>query len=84
MRQLLLLAGGVPLRWLCVGCAPAAATASTSAKIAPATDDQASDRDLTKTIVLWPRGAPGALGTSDGDVPKLYVYPATGPGLTRQ
>jgi acetyl esterase/lipase len=31
-------------------------------------------------VVLWPNGAPDALGTGDGDVPKLYVYPATGTG----
>ena len=30
--------------------------------------------------VLWPAGAPGALGTSYDDVPKLYYYPATGDG----
>src|SRR5665213_1537548 len=30
--------------------------------------------------VLWPGGAPGAVGTADGDVPKLYCYPAPGPG----
>ena len=29
-----------------------------------------------RVIVLWPRGAPGALGASEGDVPKLYAYPA--------
>jgi acetyl esterase/lipase len=31
--------------------------------------------------VLWPAGAPEALGKEDGDVPKLYVYPATGAGV---
>ena len=31
-------------------------------------------------VVLWPNGAPGALGTGDGDVPKMFVYPATGAG----
>jgi acetyl esterase/lipase len=30
--------------------------------------------------VLWPGGAPGAVGKADGDVPKLYCYPAAGPG----
>ena len=30
--------------------------------------------------VLWPAGAPGALGTSYDDVPKLYCYPASGDG----
>lgn len=27
-------------------------------------------------IVLWPKGAPGAKGTAEADVPKLTVYPA--------
>ncbi len=31
-------------------------------------------------IVLWPEGAPGAHGSNDGDVPKLFVYPAAGAG----
>lgn len=30
--------------------------------------------------VLWPDGAPGAHGNAVGDVPKLYCYPAPGPG----
>lgn len=29
-----------------------------------------------RVIVLWPMGAPGAVGTKAGDVPKLYAYPA--------
>ncbi len=31
-------------------------------------------------MVLWPNGAPGALGKDDADIPKLYVYPAPGGG----
>ncbi|RSL18198.1 acetyl esterase/lipase [Edaphobacter aggregans] len=34
-----------------------------------------------RTVVLWPNGAPGALGKGEADVPKLYVYPATGAGV---
>jgi acetyl esterase/lipase len=34
-----------------------------------------------RMVVLWPGGAPGALGTSDVDVSKLYVYPAAGAGV---
>ena len=30
--------------------------------------------------ILWPGGAPGAVGATDGDVPKLYCYPAAGTG----
>ena len=36
---------------------------------------------FTKTIVLWPAGAPGAVGHEDGDIPKMYEYPAEGPGV---
>jgi acetyl esterase/lipase len=34
----------------------------------------------TSVEVLWPGGAPGALGTTYDDVPKLYCYPAAGEG----
>ena len=30
--------------------------------------------------VLWPNGAPGAIGKTEADIPKLYCYAATGPG----
>ena len=30
---------------------------------------------FTQSIVLWPNGAPGALGTTEGDIPKLFTYP---------
>ena len=29
-----------------------------------------------RVVVLWPDGAPGALGTKDIDEPKLYIFPA--------
>jgi len=78
MRQLILLAAGVFCASFCVGCAPVAATAST-AGTPPATVTK-PPAGFTKTVVLWPNGAPGALGTGDGDVPRMYVYPATGTG----
>lgn len=34
--------------------------------------------DYSRVIVLWPAGAPGALGTRDEDVPRLFFYPAPG------
>jgi acetyl esterase/lipase len=58
------------------GCSSAVATAAASA--APTLTKPPTG--FTKTIVLWPAGAPGALGTSDADVPKLFVYPAAGAG----
>ena len=29
---------------------------------------------------LWPTGAPGAVGKDDADIPRLFAYPAPGPG----
>jgi acetyl esterase/lipase len=80
MKQLLLLAGGCLCACFCVGCAPVAATASTAVKPAPATTTK-PPAGFTKTIVLWPNGAPGAVGTEDADVPKLFVYPAKEAGV---
>lgn len=34
--------------------------------------------NLPETVLLWPAGAPGALGTTDGDKPSLDVYRPTG------
>lgn len=34
---------------------------------------------FARTVVLWPAGAPGALGTTDEDIPRLFVYPPTRP-----
>jgi acetyl esterase/lipase len=83
MKQLLLLAAGCLCACFSVGCAPVTATASTArtaAKPAPATTTP-PPAGYAKTIVLWPNGAPGALGTGDGDVPRMYVYPAAGEGV---
>jgi acetyl esterase/lipase len=40
----------------------------------------APPKGFTSIEILWPGGAPGAVGTADGDVPKLYCYPAAGAG----
>ena len=49
----------------------------------PATDT-APPSGFAKAIVLWPEGSPLALRTganaTDGDIPKLYTYPAAGAG----
>jgi acetyl esterase/lipase len=37
-------------------------------------------RGFERTVVLWPNGAPGAVGKADADVPKLYMYRAPGGG----
>src|SRR5260370_25034600 len=82
MRQLVLLAAGCICACFSIGCAPVAATASTastSVTTPPATVTK-PPAGFTKTVVLWPNGAPGALGTGDGDVPRMFVYPATGAG----
>ncbi len=36
---------------------------------------------LAHSIVLWPAGAPGAVGNEDRDIPKLWEYPAVGEGV---
>ena len=36
---------------------------------------------FARTIVLWPAGAPGAVGKDSGDIPKMYEYPAVGEGV---
>lgn len=35
---------------------------------------------FAQKIVLWPEGAPLQHGTTDGDIPKLFTYPAQGAG----
>jgi acetyl esterase/lipase len=79
MKQFLLAASGCLCACFSVGCASVPATASTPATHPPATVTK-PPAGSAQTIVLWPNGAPGALGTGDGDVPRLYVYPATGAG----
>ena len=37
-------------------------------------------KGFERSVVLWPKGAPGAIGKDDADIPKLYVYPAPGAG----
>ncbi len=38
---------------------------------------------FARTIVLWPGGAPGAVGVEEEDVPRLWVYPAAGRDTTK-
>ena len=37
-------------------------------------------KGFERTVVLWPNGAPGAVGRDDADTPKMYLYPAPGAG----
>jgi acetyl esterase/lipase len=75
MRQLVLLAGGLIAALSCMGCASVTATAAT-----PPAYATKPPKGFARIVVLWPGGAPQAQGKEDGDVPKLYVYPATGAG----
>jgi acetyl esterase/lipase len=77
MRQFLLLTVGCVCALSGVGCATTSATAS----IAPAATFTKPPRGAARAIVLWPTGAPLAVGKEDGDVPKLFVYPASGAGV---
>lgn len=44
----------------------------------PATTQTVPPPGFTDKIVLWPDGAPLQHGTTDGDIPKLFTYPALG------
>ncbi|QMV18046.1 alpha/beta hydrolase fold domain-containing protein [Granulicella sp. 5B5] len=47
----------------------------------PATKTDPPPAGYTDVIPLWPAGhVPGAVGTDPVDIPKLYSYPAAGPG----
>ena len=77
---LLLLAGAISPAW--VGSFALAAPLGAAAKAAPKPAVKVKPPlGSAKTIVLWPGGAPGAVGKEDGDIPKLYVYPAVGEGV---
>src|ERR1700733_3502890 len=77
MRQLLLLAAGCFCALSGVGCASVSATAATP----PSATTTKPPQGAARAGVLWPAGAPQALGKEEGDVPKLFVYPAPGAGV---
>jgi acetyl esterase/lipase len=79
MRQLLFLVAGCVVACFGVGCAAVSATASTAVKPAQATMTK-PPAGYTRMVVLWPNGAPGAVGKGDEDVPKLFEYPAASAG----
>ena len=76
MKRTFVLIAGLGCLWLSDSYAPPVAAAPAAAAAAPVKPPKGYER----TVVLWPNGAPGAMGKSEGDVPKLYVYPATGAG----
>ncbi len=83
MKQLLWLSLGCFCGCLVIGCASTSATAATSAHsvaVEPATVTK-PPKGFAKAVALWPNGAPGAVGDGEGDIPKIYVYPAPGPGM---
>ena len=50
-------------------------TGSAQSSPQPLTEQDKNDKPLqAKVIPLWPGGAPGALGTSENDIPTLTVY----------
>ena len=51
-----------------------------SAIAGPAAASAKPPKGFERTVVLWPNGAPRAIGKDDVDIPKLYVYPAPGAG----
>jgi acetyl esterase/lipase len=59
--------------------------ALTSSAVAQATKSPSAvgtaiPSDAKETVLLWPNGAPGAVGDTFDDQPKLWCYPASGPG----
>jgi acetyl esterase/lipase len=40
----------------------------------------AAPQDAGRTALLWPAGAPGALGNEDADQPSLTIFPVSGEG----
>ena len=56
-----------------------AALVTTAAAQVPATQT-APPAGFTAILPLWPGSAPLQTGTTEGDTPKLYSYPATGSG----
>jgi acetyl esterase/lipase len=70
MRSLLLLIfSGV----FTLGCVAQGAAAQSSPNDLPPAGSK-------ETLVLWPQGAPLAVGKAEGDIPKLYSFPAPGAG----
>jgi acetyl esterase/lipase len=59
---------------------PLAAQTPATPVAPPATTQTTPPPGFTDKIVLWPDGAPLQHGTTDGDVPKLFTYPAAGAG----
>jgi acetyl esterase/lipase len=47
----------------------------------PAREGDPPPTGFAQILVLWPEGAPLAKGSASPDVPKLYYYPASGPGV---
>jgi acetyl esterase/lipase len=78
MKFLRFLIAGLLLPAFSGGIAFAAAPKATAAKPGPKPAAKVKPPSgAARTIVLWPAGAPGAVGHEDGDVPKLYYYPAS-------
>src|ERR1700722_2403245 len=49
----------------------------------PSTDSAVSQGGAGKTMLLWPAGAPGALGEEDVDKPTLTVFLPVAPNPTK-
>ena len=75
-----LLAAVLSLFAIPLAAQPPAATVPANPATPPVATRTAPPPGFTQSIVLWPAGAPLAHGTTDGDIPKLFTYPASGPG----
>jgi acetyl esterase/lipase len=79
MKQRLLVAA-LSLLAIPLAAQPPAATTPANPAAPVVATRTAPPPGFTQTIVLWPAGAPLAHGTSEGDIPKLFTYPAAGAG----
>jgi acetyl esterase/lipase len=71
----------VSLLFVILPLALAAGNAQTPAPVRPPGAGDPPPTGFSKVLPLWPNSAPLAKGSASIDVPKLYYYPAVGPGV---
>lgn len=69
-------AAGMCLRRALIGFLLLAASAVVSGQMVTPSLVTKPPTGFSREIILWPEGAPGALGRSEADIPKLFVFPA--------
>ena len=67
---------GMCFRRALVGFLVLATPSALPGQIATASVGNKPPTGFSREILLWPEGAPGALGKADADIPKLFLFPA--------